>query len=124
MVPMAPLSSWARTVGGQVHVGEHVARDDEEPLVELLAGVQDRACRAERGRLGRVRHVNAELRAVAEVVADGVGHEGDGDDHVLEAVAAQQSDDVLHHRPVRERKHRLRLVRGEGPAAGSPRRRP
>jgi hypothetical protein len=106
--------------GGQVDVGEDVAGDDEEALVlELLHGVADRAGRAERGLLGRVHHADAELRPVAEVVADGVGQEGDGDDDVLEAVLLQELDDVLHHRPVGDGHHRLGLVGRQRAQAGA-----
>ena len=92
----------------EVDVGEDVAGDDEEPLVELVHGVADRAGGAERRLLGGVDHPHAELGAVAEVGADGVGQEGHGDDDLVEAVPLQQADDVLHHRPVGQRQHRLR----------------
>ena len=95
----------------EVDVGEHVAGDHEEALVELVHGVADRAGRAERLLLGGVDHPHAELGAVAEVGADVVGQEGDGDHDLVEAVALQQLDDVLHHRPVGQRQHRLRGVR-------------
>ena len=101
--------------GREVDVGQDVTGDDEEPLVELLPGVEDRAGRAERRLLGGVDHADAELGPVAEVAADGVGHERDGDDDVGHPVLAQQADDVLHHRPVGHRQHRLRLVRRERP---------
>ena len=103
----------------QVDVGEDVAGDDEEPLVELVHGVSDGARRAERGGLGGVHHADAELGAVAEVGPDGVGHEGHRDDDVLEPVGAEQVDHVLHHRDVGHRQHRLGLVRGERAQAGA-----
>ena len=101
--------------GAEVDVGQDVAGDDEEPLVELVLGVAHRTGRAERGRLGGVDHAHAELGPVAEVGADGVGHEGHGDHDVLEAVGPQQVDDVLHHRDVGHGEHRLGLVGGERP---------
>ena len=64
---------------GQVDVGEHVARDDEEPLVEHVLGVADRAGGAHRLLLDRVLDAHAELGAVAEVGPDGAGHVGHGD---------------------------------------------
>ena len=42
--------------------------------------------------------LHPERLAVAEVAADRLRQERDGDDHVLEAVFAQQLDDVLHAR--------------------------
>ena len=47
---------------GQVDVGEDVAGDDHEALVELVPGVQDRPGRPQRGGLGGVDHPHPELR--------------------------------------------------------------
>src|SRR5581483_1748752 len=73
----------------------------------------NRARRAERRLLDRVRDVDAERLAVAEVRADRLRQERDGDDHVLEAVLLQELDDVLHARLADDRHHRLRLIRGQ-----------
>ena len=112
MVASASFFSWNSTTDGQVDVGEHVARDHQEALGQLLAGVAHRPGRAERRLLGGVDHAHAELAAVAEVVADGVGEEGHRDDDVGDAVAPQQRHDVLHHRAAHQRQHRLGQVRG------------
>ncbi len=104
--------------GAQVDVGQHVAGDDQEPLVELVLGVADRSGRPERCRLGGVDHADPELAPVAEVGADGVGHEGHRHHDVLEPVGPEQVDHVLHHRDVRHREHRLGLVGGERPEPG------
>ena len=105
--------------GREVDIGEHVARDHEERLVELVARVAHRAGGAQGRLLGGVHHPHAELGPVAEVRADGVGHEGHGHDDVVEAVLLQQPHDVLHHRPVGQRDHRLGLVRRERSEAGA-----
>jgi hypothetical protein len=102
----------------QVDVGQHVTRDDQEPVLQLVHGVAHRARRAEGGLLGGVDHADAELGAVAEVVPDVVGEERHGDDDLVEAVLLQQADDVLHHRPVGDGHHRLRSVGCEGSKAG------
>ncbi len=94
----------------EVDVGQCVAGDDEERLVELVHRVAHRTGGAERRLLGGVPHAHAELGAVAEVVADVVREERDRHDDVVEAVLGEQPDDVLHHRRVRDRHHRLRLV--------------
>ncbi len=99
----------------EVDVGQDVARDDKEALIELVPGIAHRTGRAERGCLGGVDHPHPELRAVSEVGADGVGHEGHRHHDVLEAVPPQQVHDVLHHGHVGHGQHRLRLVRGQGP---------
>ena len=119
MVAERPLGAVEVDHRRQVDVGEDVAGDDHEALVELLPGVQDRAGRPQRGGLGGVDHPDPELRPVAEVAPDGVGHEGHGDHDVLEAVLAEQGDDVLHHGPVGHGEHGLRLVRGQGPETGA-----
>src|SRR4029079_6604086 len=66
---------------------------------------------AERRLLHRVLDVDAEVRAVAEVRADRLRQEGDGDHAVVEAVLAEQLEDVLHARLADDRDHRLRLGR-------------
>ena len=97
----------------QVEVAERVARDHEERLVELVGGQAHGARRAERRFLDRVGDVDAERVAAAEVAADRLRQERDRDDHVVEAVRAQQLEDVLHARLADDRDHRLRLVRGQ-----------
>ncbi len=103
----------------EVDVGEHVARDDEEPLVEMAHGVADRPGGAEGRLLGGVDDLHAELGAVAEVGADRVGHEGHRHHDLVDAVALEQVDDVLHHRPVDQRQHGLRRVRRERAQPGA-----
>jgi hypothetical protein len=104
---------------GEVDVAERVAGDDEERLVEAVARQPHGAGRAERRFLDRVLDVQAEALAVAEVAADRLRHEGDGHDHVLEAMLAQQLEDVLHARLADDRHHRLRLVRRQRAQARS-----
>ena len=99
----------------QVDVGKHVARDDEEAVVEFVPGVENRAGRAERRLLGGVDEVDTQLGAVAEVGADGARQKADGDDDLLETVLAEQAHDVLGHGGVRHREHRLWQVRRERP---------
>ena len=101
--------------GRQVDVGDHVAGDDEEPLLQLVLGVAHRSGGAERRLLGGVLDAHAELGPVAEVGAHVVGHEGHGDDEVVEPVILEEADDVLHHRPVDQRHHGFLLVRGQWP---------
>jgi hypothetical protein len=98
---------------GEVDVGEHVARDDEERVVELVRRVADRPRGAERAVFRRVAHGDPEVGAVAEVVADLVGEERHRDDDLVEPVLRQQPDDVLHHGLVHQRHHRLGGVAGE-----------
>ncbi len=103
----------------QADVGEGVPRDDHERLLELLGRVPHAPRGAERTLLGRVGQVDAHVGAVAEVIAHLAGQELHGDHDVLDAVVADVPDDVLHHRPVGEREHRLRLVGGQRPKAGA-----
>ena len=97
----------------QVDVAQRVTGDDEDRLVEPPRREPHRPGSAERRLLDRVRDVHPERLTVAEVRANRLRQERDGDDHVLEAVFLQQLDDVLHARLADDRDHRLRLVRRE-----------
>ena len=101
----------------EVDVAERVAGDDEERVVEPPRRALHRAGGAERRLLDRVADVDAERLAAAEVAPDRLREKGDGDDHVLEAVAPEELDDVLHARLADDRHHRLGLVRGQRPQA-------
>jgi len=63
--------------------------------------------RCERRLLGGVTHAHAELRPVAEVRADWLARNATVTDDVVVAVPLEQLHDVLHHRPVGDREHRL-----------------
>ena len=98
---------------GQVHVGERVARDDQEGLVpQRVFGVPDAARGAERHLLGGVLQAHPELLAVAEVITDERSEELDGHDGLVEPVPLEQPQHVLHDRPVGHGKQRLGLVCG------------
>jgi hypothetical protein len=103
--------------GAEVDVAEGVPGDDEERLVERVLGELDGPCGAGRRFLHRVADRDAVVLSGGEVAADRLWHEGDGDDDVLEAVLAEELDDVLHARLADDGHHRLRLVRGEGAKA-------
>src|SRR5438105_1498209 len=98
----------------KVEVAERVARDDEERAVETARGEPHRAGGAERRLLDRVADLHSERLAAAEVRADRLRQERDGDDDVLEAVLLEQLEDVLHARLADDRHQRLRLVGREG----------
>ena len=103
----------------QVDVGERVARDDQERVVlaagEEVGDVANAAGGAEELLLLAVGELDPERRAVAEVVADPIAEVGEVGDHLAEAVPARELEDVLHHRPVDDRRERLRDLEGERP---------
>ena len=99
----------------QVDVAERVTRDDEERLVQAVGGEPHRTGGPERALLDRVLDVQPEAAAVAEIGADRLWQESDGDDDVGESVLAQQLEDVLHARLADDRHHRLRLVGRQRP---------
>src|SRR5207245_7491815 len=82
---------------------------------ELARREPHRARRAERRILDGVLDVQAERLAVAEVAADRLREERDGDDDIVQAVPPEQLENVLHARLADDRDHRLRLVGGERP---------
>ena len=74
MVAMPPLRRCAATNDGEVDVGEPVAADDDEgPVGEEVAEGARRRRRCPELLLEVVAQLDAERRAVAEVVADLVG---------------------------------------------------
>ena len=97
----------------EVDVAERVAGDDEERLVERLLRELHGAGGAGGRFLDRVADGDAVGLAVTEVAADGLRHEGERDDDVVEAVLAQELDDVLDARLADDGHHRLGLVRRE-----------
>ena len=108
----ALLAGGTSTSSREVDVAERVAGDDEE----RARRARPLASRTEPAVPSGVSSTEysmfmPERLAVAEVAADRLRQERDGDDHVLEAVLAQQLEDVLHARLADDRHHRLRLVR-------------
>ena len=59
------------------------------------------------------------LGAVAEVALDQLREPVQVGDRLGEAMAGEQTDDVLHHRPVEHRHHRLRHRVGDRAQPGS-----
>ena len=110
-----PFLAVRRDESSQVDVAERVAGDDEERVVEPTGGAPHGAGGAKRRLLDRVADVDTEGLAAAEIAPDRLWQESNGDDHVLEAVALEELDDVLHARLADDRHHRLRLVRGQRP---------
>ena len=98
---------------GEIDVGEHITRDDQERVVEVLACIAHAASGAQRHGLVGIADGDTELAAVAEVGLDVIGQERNRDHDLVEAVPGEQIDDVLHHRPVGDRQHRLGGVRRE-----------
>ncbi len=95
----------------QVEVRQHVAADDERPLIgKLLGGVPHRSGRAVIRVRARVPHGHAEVGSVPEVVHDLVGLEVQDRDQVRDAMAAQQRHDVFHHGAIADGDHRFRTI--------------
>ena len=80
-----------------------------------LGDVADPARGPEQLLLVAVGELDAELRAVAEVALDRLREPVQVGDRLAEAVAGEQAHDVLHHRPVQHRHHRLRHRVGDRP---------
>ena len=104
-----------RDLGAEVDVGEDVAVEHEEAVVEQRLGELQRAAGAERLGLLDVAQAHAERRAVAEHVAHAGGHVPAGHDDVVDAVAAQPVEHEGDERPVDERDDRLGHGGGQRP---------
>ena len=105
--------------GGQVEVGEDVAVQREEAIVELgaerVGGVADRARRAQRARLGDVADPGATVVLVPQRLAQHVGQEAAGEHHLPHPVPGQPLDHVGEERPVDQRQGGLGHGLGERP---------
>ena len=100
----------------QVDRVQAVGGADEEALAaraQEVAAAAHAAGRAEQLRLVRPGDVEAELRAVAERVADGVRVVVEVHGHLAHVVAREAAEEVLEHRAVGDRDERLRQVVGE-----------
>ena len=104
---------------GEVEVGEGVAADDQERLVQKVLGQADGPGGAGRRLLHRVVDVHPQAAAVPEVVADEPGQEGQSHHHFVDAVPLHQLEDVLDARLVDDRHHRLGLVGGQRAQPGA-----
>ena len=106
--------------GGQVDVGQRVARDDQERLVpQRILGVLHAARRAERRLLRRVLEAHPDVLAVAEVVAHQRGQELDRDHRLVETMPLQQPQHMFHDRLVADGQQWLRLVGGHRAQPGA-----
>ncbi len=113
-----PRSAVARDERAQVDVGERVAGDDQEGIVaeELAAGAHAAG--------GTQQLLLVAIgQALAEVLADRVGEVVQVGDHLIEAVAVEQVEDVRHHGPVEHRHHRFGDLVRQGAQAGAETRR-
>ena len=99
--------------GGQVEIGEDVAVEGQEAVVEsvgeLGGGEPDRAGRAQRLRLGDVADPDAgTLLLAGECLAQDIGQEPTREDDLGDAVGGQPLDRVGEQRPVDQGEGRLR----------------
>ena len=92
---------------GQVDVGEHVAVEHEEALLEQRLGELQRAGGAARVGLLDVAQAQPVRRAVAEDVAHGRGQVAHRHHHVVDAVDLQPLEHVGQERPVDQRDDRF-----------------
>jgi hypothetical protein len=102
---------------GDVDVGQHVAVEHQEAVLEQVLGVLQRAGRAARLGLDDVAQAQAERLALAEGLADLRRLEAAAQDDVVDPVPAQPFEHVHQERPVDERDDRLGLPRRQRPQA-------
>src|SRR5260221_1012424 len=104
---------------GQIDVGERVAGDDQERVAEEAGGFAHPTRVAQQSLLGTVGQLDPEIRAVAEVRFDQLREPVQVGDRLGEGVAGEEAGDVLHHRPVQHRHHRLRHLVGDRAQPGA-----
>ena len=93
---------------GQVEVGEHVAVEREEAVLEQVGGELDRSGRAARLGLLDVAQPRPPGDLVAERRAELIRQEAAGEDDLVDAVPGEPVDHVSEKRPVDQRDDRLR----------------
>ena len=98
---------------GEVDVGERVAADHQEGVVEQVGGVAHAARGAERPVLDDVLDLHVEVGAVAEAVANLGAEVGERHHHLGDAVLLEQAKDVLEHRGAHHRDERLGETAGQ-----------
>src|SRR5215207_7285440 len=97
----------------QVGVAEDVAVEREKRVVELALELLDRTPGAERLLLDHVRELYAEAKAVAEMLADGIGEEAEQYGHVAHVVPREPGEHMLEEGPPQQRRHRLGRAFGQ-----------
>jgi hypothetical protein len=101
---------------GEIEVEDDVAVEDEDGLVaDPAADVPRAAARAEDLALERVRHVHAELAAVADGAPDGARPVVEVDHHLLHAVRRQHLERPVQERPIEDGQHGLGAIERERP---------
>jgi len=105
--------------GLKVEVGEGVAADDEEGVVEMGGGVFDTASGAERHLLDDIGDIETEGAAVTVEVLDHGGQILEGDDDLGNAVVFEQLKNMTEDRLVDKRDHRLGAPNRQGTQAGA-----
>ena len=88
---------------GEIDVGEGIAADHDEGLVEKTGGVLDAPGGAQRPVLDHVLEVHAQLGAVTEVVANAGTQVLEGDHHLGDPMTTEQPEHVLHAGPAHHR---------------------
>ena len=113
-MPSPPVRVVEGDEGGEVEVGQDVAVDDDEALVDagVAGGEADGAGGVERLGLDRVAQPHAGARPVGIGSLEGVGPVAERQHGLVDPVAGQPGDDPLDHRPVDDRQHLLRASRG------------
>ena len=102
--------------GGEVRAGQHVAVEDQDVARgEVLEDVADAAAGAQRLVLDDVLDLQAERRAVAEVVGEGLGQVGRAEHDPPHARRAGTREQVGEERDAGGRQHRLGGGEGERP---------
>ncbi|OPZ78030.1 MAG: hypothetical protein BWY79_00934 [Actinobacteria bacterium ADurb.Bin444] len=98
---------------GEIEVGQRVAGDDHESVVENGGSVLDRARSAERALFNGIFDAHAQGRPVPKVRPDHFGHEGDGHDHMFNSVSMEKIEYVFGRGLIAHGHHRFGNVGGK-----------
>jgi hypothetical protein len=99
--------------GGEIDVGEGVAADHEERVIEEMGGVAHAARGPERAVLDDVFDLHVELGSVAQAIADLGTEVGERHHDLGDAVYLEESKDVLEDRGAHDRDERFGKAAGQ-----------
>jgi hypothetical protein len=101
----------------QVDVGQGIARDDDEGVIERVADLADGAASTERRLLDAVFEPHPDRAAVTKAVLDLRREVLQRDERVVDAVALEEIEDVAKARLIDDRDHRLGPIDRQGAQA-------
>ena len=106
---------------GDIEIGEHIAVDDDERLIDprRLGGETNSAGSVERLRFDGIGQRHTSALTIGIRLPEDVFFVAERQHDLIHTVGAEPADDMLEHRRTDHRQHLLRCGEGERPETGS-----